>query len=199
MLLVVAETARAIWDGQAETFGDEPDHGLRDVGVRRVWAEMLLPAARSSVLDVGCGTGSLSVLLAAAGHAVCGADLSGRMLRRARVKAETRGLVIGPVQGDAGRLPFSEESFRLDDAGGNGVDPSWTVHSVGWGPTPVAFPIARTAPDQLVERGGDEHGGISSPPLVRVWATCCRWSLGSPSPRTGRFAGSVAAGYGGPR
>jgi len=79
----VTETARAVWVRQAETFDDEPDHGLRDPVVRRAWAELLLPLVpqpRSAVLDVGCGTASLSVLLAAAGHRVCGVDLSGRML-----------------------------------------------------------------------------------------------------------------------
>lgn len=108
--------ARAVWDRQAETFDDEPDHSLRDAGVRRAWAELLLPllpAAPSSVLDVGCGTGSLSVLVAGAGHAVCGVDLSGRMLQRARAKADDRGVSIGLVQGDARRLPFAIESFDV--------------------------------------------------------------------------------------
>lgn len=115
-LLVVTETARAVWDRQAETFDDEPDHGLRDAGVRRAWAELvlpLLPKARSSVLDVGCGTGSLSVMLAAAGHAVCGVDLSGRMLQRSQAKAEHHGVQVGLVQGDAGRLPFASASFDV--------------------------------------------------------------------------------------
>ncbi len=112
----MTRATRAEWDRQAEAFDDEPDHGLRDAAVRSSWAELLLPllpAARSSVLDVGCGTGSLSVLLASAGHAVCGVDLSGRMLQRARVKAEARGVAIGLVQGDAGRLPFAVGSFDV--------------------------------------------------------------------------------------
>lgn len=49
---------RAVWDGQAATFDDEPDHGLRDPAVRRAWATLLLPlltAAPSLILDVGCG------------------------------------------------------------------------------------------------------------------------------------------------
>jgi hypothetical protein len=31
------------WDGQAATFDDEPDHGLRDEGVRSAWRRLLLP------------------------------------------------------------------------------------------------------------------------------------------------------------
>jgi 2-polyprenyl-3-methyl-5-hydroxy-6-metoxy-1,4-benzoquinol methylase len=38
------------------------------------------------VLDVGCGTGSLSALLAAAGHRVTGVDLAPRMIEQARAK-----------------------------------------------------------------------------------------------------------------
>jgi ubiquinone/menaquinone biosynthesis C-methylase UbiE len=68
----------------------------------------LLPAPPARVLDVGCGTGSLSVLLAAAGHAVCGVDFSGRMLRVARAKS-----TVLLVQGDAGRLPFAPGTFDV--------------------------------------------------------------------------------------
>lgn len=112
----MTETERVVWDRQAETFDDEPDHGLRESGVRRAWARLLLPLlpqGRSCVLDVGCGTGSLAVLLASAGHAVCGVDFSERMLQRARAKAEHRGVQVGLVLGDAGRLPFRPASFDV--------------------------------------------------------------------------------------
>lgn len=49
--------------------------------------------------------------MAVAGHAVCGVDLSGRMLWRARAKAEHHGVRIGIVQADAARLPFASGSF----------------------------------------------------------------------------------------
>jgi SAM-dependent methyltransferase len=112
----VSETARDVWDREATTFDDEPDHGLRDPLVRRAWTARLLsllPAAPSRVLDVGCGTGSVSVLLAAAGHEVCGVDVSGRMLDRARAKAAAGGVPVAFVQGDAGRLPFAPASFEV--------------------------------------------------------------------------------------
>ena len=59
------------WDAEAATFDREPDHGLLDPLVRDAWEDLvvpLMPAAPASVLDVGCGTGSLSVLLAQSGY-----------------------------------------------------------------------------------------------------------------------------------
>lgn len=96
----------AEWDAAAASFDDEPDHGLRDPTVRAAWTELLLgqlPSAPASVLDLGCGTGSLSVLLAANGYVVTGIDSSTGMLKRARAKAERGGLAITFETGDAAR------------------------------------------------------------------------------------------------
>ncbi|MDQ3276431.1 MAG: class I SAM-dependent methyltransferase [Actinomycetota bacterium] len=60
---------RDYWDGQSATFDAQPDHGLLDPAVRAAWAQLLLPLmppAPASVVDLGCGTGSLAVLLAQA-------------------------------------------------------------------------------------------------------------------------------------
>ena len=96
-------TGAAYWDDQAETFDDAADHGLRDPGVRGAWRDLLAPllppAAR--VADLGCGTGSLAVLLAGLGSRVVGLDLSPRMVRAARAKAA--GTTARFVVGDAGR------------------------------------------------------------------------------------------------
>lgn len=101
------------WDEQAATFDDEPDHGLRDARVRAAWAELLLPlmpSSSSEVVDLGCGTGSLSVLLAADGHRVRGVDLSARMISAATAKARAADVVAEFVQGDAAQPPCAPGS-----------------------------------------------------------------------------------------
>ena len=76
-------SACALWDAAAANFDDEPDHGLRDPAVRDAWRAALaawLPAVPGQVLDAGCGTGSLSVLLAELDLNVTGIDVSPAMI-----------------------------------------------------------------------------------------------------------------------
>lgn len=86
--------AREYWDGMAHSFDDEPDHGLRDPGVLSSWTKLLsawLPNPLARLLDIGCGTGSLSVVLAGLGYQVSGIDLSPNMIDLAREKAARLG------------------------------------------------------------------------------------------------------------
>ena len=79
-----------LWDSAAETFDEAADHGLADPTVRAAWRDLLLgvlPPAPARVADLGCGTGTLSLLLAESGYAVDGVDFSPEMIRRAHAKA----------------------------------------------------------------------------------------------------------------
>ncbi|MGH3098672.1 MAG: class I SAM-dependent methyltransferase [Streptosporangiales bacterium] len=112
----MSESTAAYWDGQAATFDDEADHGLRDPAVRRAWAELLgsvLPESPATVLDLGCGTGTLSVLLAEGGYAVSGVDLSSRMVSAAGAKAAAAGVTASFKQADASRPPYEPGSFDV--------------------------------------------------------------------------------------
>ncbi|MGH3768679.1 MAG: class I SAM-dependent methyltransferase [Pseudonocardiaceae bacterium] len=67
--------------------------------------EQRVPAAPAEVLDLGSGTGFLSLLLAELGHRVRGVDLADNMLDLARRKATARGLDITFEKGDAQAPP----------------------------------------------------------------------------------------------
>jgi SAM-dependent methyltransferase len=88
-----------LWDAEATTFDEAADHGLRDPAVRAAWRDLLLsvlPSAPARIADLGCGTGTLTLLLAAEGYDVDGVDFSPEMIRLAREKPP------------AGRVTFTE-------------------------------------------------------------------------------------------
>lgn len=106
----------AYWDAAAPDFDNEPDHGLRAMETRAAWAGLLsawLPPRPADVLDVGCGTGSLSELIAQAGHRVTGVDLSPRMVEQARTKLEASGLDARFLVGDASAPPTGGARFDV--------------------------------------------------------------------------------------
>jgi 2-polyprenyl-3-methyl-5-hydroxy-6-metoxy-1,4-benzoquinol methylase len=83
--------SRQQWDNAAASFDNEPDHGLHNPSVLAAWTALLklsLTDIKGTVLDIGCGTGSLSTVLAELGYQVTGIDLSPRMLSLAEAKAK---------------------------------------------------------------------------------------------------------------
>ena len=64
------------------------------------------------VLDLACGTGRLTIPLAARGHAMVGLDASTTMLAQARVKAAERGVAVEFAEGDMRRF-FLGRTFPL--------------------------------------------------------------------------------------
>ncbi|MEZ3182038.1 class I SAM-dependent methyltransferase [Streptomyces pimonensis] len=100
------------WDVEAAAFDEEPDHGLRDPQVRAAWAARLrawLPGRPGDVLDLGCGTGSPSLLAEERGHRVTGVDRSPAMVTLARRKLAGRDAVF--LVGDATAPPVGEERY----------------------------------------------------------------------------------------
>ncbi len=81
--------AVALWNREATAFDEAPDHGLLDADVRAAWRDLLLgvlPPAPARVADLGCGTGTLALLLAEQGYAVDALDFSPAMVRLALAK-----------------------------------------------------------------------------------------------------------------
>lgn len=100
----VPEEIRDFWDDDAATYDRSPAHYPQRPQEQAAWAatlRRLLPAPPAAVLDMGAGTGFLSLLLAAQGYLVTAADFSSGMLAQLKAKAADRGLAIGVVETDA--------------------------------------------------------------------------------------------------
>jgi len=107
------QNARQYWDDQAPLFDDEPDHGLCDSIVLESWTDCLkswLPYTHATILDIGCGTGSLSVVLAGLGHKVTGIDLSPSMISIAQAKAakQTYEITFHVMDAAFPQLPYKQ-------------------------------------------------------------------------------------------
>ncbi|MCL4266394.1 MAG: methyltransferase domain-containing protein [Anaerolineae bacterium] len=110
------QEAQQFWDKEADSFDEEPDHGLRDPIVRQAWINLLansLPSPPASVLDIGCGTGSLTLLLAGLHYEVTGIDLSKAMIARARAKLKAAGYSIPFSVMDAFNPDLSPQQFDV--------------------------------------------------------------------------------------
>lgn len=102
---------REWWDADAETYDQTASHSASDPMEAAAWRQALtrhLPPPPARILDVGAGTGTMSLLAAQLGHRVTALDLSPGMLARARDKARAAGLDVRTVVGPA-ESPPSEE------------------------------------------------------------------------------------------
>jgi ubiquinone/menaquinone biosynthesis C-methylase UbiE len=107
----------AHWDRRAAHFDEDFGHSIGSPAERAAWdrvLDLVVPAGRPiDVLDAGCGTGFLSLELAARGHRVTGVDFAPAMLVAARQKAAAASLSIRFEEADAENLPFPPRSFDL--------------------------------------------------------------------------------------
>lgn len=85
----------------------------RDSAWRRATVEAVAPSAGGRVLDVGCGTGDLTLALARRGaRLVVGLDPVDAMLGAAHAKLARQGVEPLLVRGDGLRLPFPDSAFE---------------------------------------------------------------------------------------
>lgn len=105
----IKDRIKRVLDGIGGDYDKFHCHGAEDAW-RGFFAEEL-GEEKLRVLDVGVGTGFLSLPLAELGHDVVGVDISEGMLSAARKKAKERALNLDLRIGDAEALDLDDESF----------------------------------------------------------------------------------------
>ncbi|QZA88753.1 class I SAM-dependent methyltransferase [Salinarchaeum sp. IM2453] len=93
--------------------------------------DALGPVEGKSILEIACGTGRFTALLAERGAEIIGLDISGPMLSQGRKKAQALGVdeTLEFMRGDAGQLPFPDNHF----------DAVFAMRFFHLAPTPEAF------------------------------------------------------------
>ena len=73
------------------------------------------PVDDKEILEIACGTGRFTALLAERGADVVGLDISAAMLQQGREKAQEVGVddTVELMRGDAARLPFPDDHFDV--------------------------------------------------------------------------------------
>ncbi len=84
-------TNAAFWDGLAEQYSKKPVDNP-DAFERKIAITKSRMSPDDVVLDIGCGTGSLALILAPSAARVHGLDISGEMIRIARDKASNQSI-----------------------------------------------------------------------------------------------------------
>lgn len=108
-----------------------------DIEETELILSMLPEGAGGMFLDVGCGTGHFSRVVASHGYRVFGSDVSRAMLREAKKRGDGRWIIA-----DAHRLPHQDRSFFAVGA--------FTVLEFTGNPRAVVSEMIRTAKKMVV-------------------------------------------------
>ncbi|WP_049937041.1 class I SAM-dependent methyltransferase [Haloplanus natans] len=86
---------------------------LIDRREKRAVLDALNPLDGRNVLEIACGTGRFTAMLAERGADIVGLDISSAMMAEGRKKARAAGVAdrIEFIRGDAARLPFPDDHF----------------------------------------------------------------------------------------
>ena len=105
------------WTQGAAEYGFAVREELSDTVFPNAWRNIILSRAPSKkvlrILDVGTGPGFFPIILAQAGHDVCGLDFSSGMLEIARSNADDAGVSPRFILGDSFSALLEPNSFDL--------------------------------------------------------------------------------------
>lgn len=105
------------WNAESMYYDSHVSHGIATEEEKRLWMEAfnaVLPKNDNlRILDVGCGTGAMGLILSEMGHEVSGIDLSEGMMEVGRRKAAEHDLSMTFTEGDAEYPPFSDDTFDV--------------------------------------------------------------------------------------
>ncbi|TQQ83079.1 class I SAM-dependent methyltransferase [Halonotius terrestris] len=104
-----ADDVQAVYDRIAEHFAQTREYAWPEV--ESFVADEVDRGSLGRALDLGCGNGRHTELLADNGAAVVGLDVSSGLLTEARNRRQERGFAADFVHGDAARLPFADNTF----------------------------------------------------------------------------------------
>jgi SAM-dependent methyltransferase len=117
--------------------------------------DALTPVEDKKILEIACGTGRFTALLADRGADIVGLDISAPMLGEGRRKAQDAGVAenIEFMRGDAGRLPFPDDHF----------DAVFGIRFFHLADTPESYltEMARVSADQVVFDTYNRYSGRS--------------------------------------
>ncbi len=165
--------AQAHWDKRARTYSF---HDAPNDYVRSFIAKMGLVGGES-VLDMGCGTGSLAIPLAKLGHRVVAADFSEGMLERVRENASAAGVPLG--EWNPGRVGAVEQA--IPGASGLVQEATACVHGAS-GCAQNGLALGCEEPTEPTANGGsDSTTGVVFPLRMSWEDDWARFGLGADS------------------
>ncbi len=102
------------WDKVIMPAEKTPEQDLTNPDVLQAWKNLLqvwLPATPADILDVGCGSGSLSISMAELGYHVLGIDNDPEMVAKALMQARTADVAASFYVMDATEMTLSRKKF----------------------------------------------------------------------------------------